>query len=45
MDGLDTASALVAPVTVQEAKLIHNRMMAYIFSSKYVFNNRRRICD
>ena len=32
----DSSYALINPVTVQEARALHKRMMNYIFTSKYV---------
>ena len=29
-------SALLTPITVEEARKVHNQLMAYIFSTKYV---------
>jgi hypothetical protein len=28
--------ALLAPITVQEARTVHNRIMSHIFATKYV---------
>lgn len=33
----DTASALLNPITVEEARKLHNRIMSYIFTSKHKF--------